>query len=109
MNRQEAVQYQMSGVSVLPNADLDFGQPTEFPCDDCGAMVDLTSIILVTMIEDGEGEHCECGDPPQRHAHQPMTEADARALLHTVGLPPPPVMCDQHDDPGPITTEALCP
>ena len=96
MNRQEATQYQMSGVGVLPNADLDFGQPTEFPCDECGAMVDLSGTIIVKLAEiDGSEVETQ------------MTEADARALLHTVGLPPPPVMCEQHDDPGPITTEAL--
>ena len=94
MNRQEAVQYQMSGVSVLPNADLDFGQPTEFPCDDCGAMVDLSSMINVA-IENRDGTISETE----------MTEADARALLDIVGIPPPPVMCNQHDDAGPITTE----
>ena len=97
MNHHEAVQYGANGVTVLEGANIDFGQPTEFPCDECGAMVDLGSIINVAM-------HNKDGTITE----QQMTEANARALLAQVGLPPPPVMCDQHDDPGPITTEALC-
>ena len=86
----------MSGVGVLANADLGFGQPTEFPCDDCGAMVDLTSEITVKIVETDGSE-----------VETQMTEADARALLYTVGLPPPPFMCEKHDDAGPIGTEAI--
>ena len=96
MNQREAVQYGVSGVTVIEGADLDFGQPTEFPCDDCGEMVDLTSIITVS-IQTADGT-METKD---------MTEGDARALLATVGVPPPPVMCNRHDDVGPISTEAL--
>ena len=95
MNLHQATQYQISGVGVLEGADIDFGQPTEFPCDECGGMVDLSGVITVTIESaDGTTEVRE------------MSEADARALLATVGLPPPPVMCDQHDQEE-IVTEAL--
>ena len=87
MNLHEATQYGANGVTILAGANLDFGQPTEFPCDDCGAMVDLTSIITVS-IQNQDGTMSE----------EQMTEADARALLATVGVPPPPVMCERHDD-----------
>ena len=87
MNLHEATQYGANGVTVLAGANLDFGQPTEFPCDDCGAMVNLGSAITVT-INNADGTMSE----------QRMTEADARAMLVTVGLPPPPVMCERHDD-----------
>ena len=86
----------MTGVTVLAGANLDFGEPTERPCDECGSMVDLTSPITVTIQEKDGTETV-----------QEMTEADARALLATVSIPPPPVLCDRHDDPGPITTEVL--
>ena len=93
MNRLQATQYQTNGAGVLKGADLNFEQPTEFPCDDCGGMVDLTSVIAVEIQNmDGTMER------------QEMTEANARALLATVGVPPPPVLCDAHPEEGPITT-----
>lgn len=94
MNRQQAVQYQADAVAVLHGADLDFEVPTEFPCDECGAMVDLTSMITVSIVEkDGAESTAE------------MSEAKARALLGTLDIPPPPVLCCQHD-PGEIITVA---
>ena len=101
MNLHEATQYGVNGITVLEGANLDFQQPTEFPCDDCGAMVDLSKEIMVSVvtaknIQDGVGG-----------TETKMTEANARALLAQVGIPPPPVLCDQHDDVGPITTEAI--
>lgn len=91
------MQYQADGVAVLEGADLDFEMPAEFPCDDCGAMVDLTSVITVRIVEKDGTE-----------ASREMSEANARAILGTLGIPPPPVLCCQHD-PGEITTEApLC-
>lgn len=85
MNRQEVTQYQSSGVGVVEGADLDFGQPPEAPCRDCGAMVDLTCEIIVNVIRaDGSG------------AESKMSEANARALLSQVGIGSPPVLCEQH-------------
>ena len=86
MNGTSVVQAQLAGVAVTPEADLDFEQADEFPCTDCGAMVDLTGIITVRTIETDGSER-----------EQQMTEANARVLLANVGLPPPPVLCDKHD------------
>jgi hypothetical protein len=90
------MQYQVDGVGVVAGADLDYEGPSAFPCDDCGAMVDLTSEITVKIME-ADGSESE----------EKMTEAAARALLSVVNIPPPPVMCDQHDGVGPIGTEVL--
>jgi len=85
VTRQEVTQYQVSGIGVVEGADLDFKQPLEAPCRDCGGMVDLTSIITVnTVAHDGT------------ETTQEMTEADARALIAQVEIAPPPVLCDQH-------------
>jgi len=82
----DSTQYAMSGVGVLPGADLDWGQ-IDLPCSECGEMVDLSGVISVNIVgQDGtEGEPTE------------MTEANARALLATVGIVPPPVLCELHD------------
>ena len=96
MNRQEATQYQVDGVGVLEGADVAFEQPTEFPCDECGGMVDLTALITVTIIgRDGV------------ESEQRMSESDARALLTQMGLAPPPVLCDQHEPQEITITRAM--
>ena len=85
MKQQEAMQYVADGVGVLAGVGLDFEQPPELPCGECGAMVGMTSVITVNVIEaDGS------------QSTQEMTEANARALVATVGLPLPPVLCYQH-------------
>jgi len=93
MKHLESTQYAISGVSVIPGADLDWGQ-IDLPCAECGEMVDLSGIITVNIVEQDGTE----GEPTE------MTEANARALLATVGIVPPPVLCDQHDP-----EEAICP
>lgn len=96
MNRVEATQYGADGVAVMAGADVDFQQPQEMPCDDCGGLVDLSSTIKFTVMEADGTESA-----------QEMSEADARALLASVGVPPPPVLCDAHGDEGEIVTEAV--
>jgi hypothetical protein len=45
----------------------------------------MSSPITVKIVEvDGE------------ESSQEMTEAEARVLVVSAGLPPPPVLCDQH-------------
>lgn len=62
---------------------------------DCGTLVNLNSVITVNMMnEDGTMTATE------------MSEANARALLAEVGLPPPPILCCQHD-PEEIVTERI--
>ena len=95
MNLTEATQMQANGVGVLQGTDLDFEQPLEFPCDDCGEMVDLSRMITVSVV----------GPDGVTTEQQEMTEANARVLLAQVGLPPPPVLCSRHDDLEPISTE----
>ena len=69
----------------MKGADLDFAQPLESPCAECGERVGLTSIITVNVMnEDGTETTTE------------MTEADARALLMKVDIAPPLVMCERH-------------
>lgn len=85
MNRHEETQYAVSGVGVIEGADLDFKQPSEAPCRDCGGMVDLTSTIIVNIQKDDGSE-----------APSTMSEADARSLMMMVGMAPPPVLCSQH-------------
>ncbi len=75
-------------------AVTEAAERTEFPCDDCGGMVDLTSIITVRVQEE---------DGPDTVLD--MTEAKARSLLDAAGVPQPPVLCDQHPEEGPINTE----
>ena len=85
MTRLTETQYAVSGVGVIEGANLDFKQPLEATCRDCGGMVDLTTIITVNVLnEDGT-----------QSASQ-MTEANARALLTMLDMAPPPVLCDQH-------------
>src|SRR3972149_4792293 len=74
----------MSGVGVIPGADLDWGQ-IDLPCAECGEMVDLNTPITVTIVEHDGSEFSK-----------EMTEANARALLASVGLTPPPVRCERH-------------
>ena len=85
MTPTEIVQYQADHIGVLEGADTDFGLPTERPCDECGGLVDLSAEITVKITHPDGSETEEC-----------MTEANARQLLAEVGVPPPPVMCDQH-------------
>ncbi|KKL11947.1 hypothetical protein LCGC14_2540670 [marine sediment metagenome] len=87
MKRQEAVQYQADHVGVIEGTDADFGMPLEAACEDCGGMVDLTAEITV-QIMNHDGSKSE----------ERMTEANARQLLLEVGTPPPPVMCDHHEE-----------
>ena len=84
MNHLDSTQYAMSGVGVIPGADLDWGQ-IDLPCAECGEMVDLNTPITVTIVEHDGSE-----------SSKEMTEANARALLCQVGLAPPPVMCERH-------------
>ena len=86
MKRIEAMQYSVNGIGVLAGTDIDFQQPTEFPCNECGGIVDLTSPITVRIVN-MDGTETE----------QIVTEADARALLSNTSIPPPPIMCNQHD------------
>ena len=89
------MQYMADGVGVLEGAELGFGQPSEFPCEDCGGMVDLTSEITVS-ITNSEGSVSR---------QEKMSEADARALLAQLDIPPPPVLCSRHEVEGDIITE----
>ena len=75
----------MDGVGVLVGADIDWGQ-IDLPCAECGEMVDLSSIITVSIVEQ-DGTATETRE---------MTEANARALLATVGVDPPIVLCVAH-------------
>ena len=76
----------MDGIGVLKGACLDFGQDIKSPCLVCDGMVDLSSPVMVKII-DADGSE----------SAQEMSEADARVLIVSVGLPPPPVLCDQHE------------
>ena len=68
----------------------------EMPCEECGGLVDLTSVITVQIVNvDGTQEE-----------DRQMTEADARQLLAEAGIQPPPVMCDKHER-FMVTTEKL--
>ena len=86
MTRQEDVQETVDGIGVIKGADLDFGQGITAACSVCDASVDMSSPITVTITEVGGAE-----------SSQEMTEADARVLVVSVGLPPPPVLCEQHE------------
>ena len=67
----------------------------EFPCEECGGMVDLSATITVSLEEkDGSKVQTE------------MTEWEARNLLDELGLPRPPVICAAHER-REILTEAL--
>ncbi len=85
MTHQEDVQETVDGIGVVKGADLDFGQNVQLPCSACDALVDMSSSIIVKITDVGGTE-----------SSQEMTEADARVLICSVGLPPPPVLCDQH-------------
>jgi hypothetical protein len=95
VNRVQAVQYQVSGVGVLQGADTEYDGVLEAPCVDCGEVVDLQSAITLRIVE-ADGSESE----------QVVSEAAARALLHAVDLPPPPVMCGRHET---IDMGASCP
>ncbi len=86
MNRQEATQYAASGIGVLAGTNIDFRQPLEAPCVECGSQVDLTSAITVNIVR-----------PDGTEAESEMTEANARVLLMQVGIAPPLVMCGRHE------------
>ena len=86
MNRQEVIQYQLSGIEVVEGADLAFGESSEGPCRDCGKPVDLGSTVSVNVINGDKTTVTE------------LTEANARALLSQVGMGAPPVLCSQHEE-----------
>lgn len=69
---------------MLVGVDIDFAQPLEAPCRDCGKMVDLSSEITFNIVNTDGSE-----------SKSRMSEANARALLAQVGIPSPPVLCDQ--------------
>jgi len=77
-----------------PRAVAEAAEPVTRPCDNCNGMVDLTSVITV-RVEEEDGSETVLD----------MTEAKARSLLDAVGVPQPPVLCDQHPEEGPISTE----
>ena len=87
MTRQEATQYSASMVGVVDGADIDWQQPLQAPCEECGGMVDLSTPIKVQLIEVAD----------QSEVFTTMPEAKARQLLAVVGLPAPPVLCDKHE------------
>ena len=82
-------QYQVdNGVAVVKGADIDYEGPTEFPCDECGGIVDLTTIITVRTFDMKDGVETV----------EKMTEAAARNLLRLADIPPPPVLCEKHPE-----------
>ena len=66
----------------------------EMPCEECGGLVDLSGLINVRTVSEDGSETVE-----------EMSEASARQLLYLSGCPPPPVMCDRHEERYLITTE----
>ena len=88
MNRQQVTQYNADHVAVLAGAEMPQQRlPATGMCEVCGGDVSLDSIIAVTQI-DADGSELSIQ----------MTEAEARILLGTLGLPQPPIMCDQHEE-----------
>src|SRR3972149_6069150 len=89
----------MSGVGVIPGADLDWGQ-IDLPCAECGEMVNLNTPITVTIVEHVGSE-----------SSKEMTEANARALIAAGGLAPPPGRRDRAPRlvDGPALEPLLCP
>ena len=85
MKHQEAVQYQADHVGLIKGTDTDFGMPLEMACEDCGDTVDLSAEITVQIVNAGVSA-------------ERMTEANARQLLQEVGVAPPPVMCERHEE-----------
>ena len=85
MKHREAVQYQADHVGLIKGADTDFGMPIEMACEDCGDTVDLSAEITVQIVNVPE-------------AAERMTEANARQLLAELGVAPPPVMCERHEE-----------
>ena len=67
----------------------------EFPCDECGGLVSLESLIWVSY-EDDDGKL----DRAQ------LPEWKARLLLDELCIPKPPVLCDKHERTE-IVTEAM--
>ena len=92
--RVEETQEGIYQIQVLPGVSLDFEGLPEAPCEVCGGMVRLDSLITVRIADVDGGNETE----------QLMTEADARQLLAEAGIPLPPVMCDRHEQ-YMITTE----
>ncbi len=81
------MQYGVDGIGVMRGADINFEQPPEAPCEVCGGMVNLESPIDVTVEQANGSMEVER-----------MTEANARALMAMMGIQPPPVMCDEHEE-----------
>ncbi len=67
------------------------------PCEECGGMVSLDSLITVRLDDQREGTD----------EMTQMPEWKARELLDELGLPRPPVICTAHGGIGVIVTEAL--
>ena len=86
MNRREETQYAASGIGVVEGAEMDFRQPPEGPCQDCGKLVNLTSEVTFTV------ENKDDSETPRQ-----MTEANARVLIMMMGIAPPPIQCGRHE------------
>lgn len=68
---------------------------SEFPCEECGRLVDLSTLVTVSMNE-SDGSNVATR----------MSELEARALLDDLGIPRPPVLCNAHESQE-IVTEAV--
>lgn len=93
--RVDVTQESLDGIALLKGADVDFQVLAVAPCEECGGLVALTRILTVRTLDVDSGVETE----------EEMTEANARQLLAVAGIPPPPVMCDRHDERFAITTE----
>lgn len=83
------MQVQVDGLGILEGVILGLdGVEQERPCEECGGMVDLSAKITVRVYN----------VETQTEAPREMTESDARTLLAYAQIPPPPVLCDQHED-----------
>ena len=81
--------YLASGVGIVKGADTDFGMDDHQPCHICGELVDLTTPITF-IVQD---------EPTGHTVTETMTEANARQLMLQVGVIPPPVTCNKHEEP----------
>lgn len=68
---------------------------TEFPCEECGGMVDLSREVVVSLYE-----------PNGSRVETRMSEYEARRLLDETGIPRPPVLCEREER-REIVTEAV--
>ena len=92
MNRRE-----LTAVQEDSTREGDSLSPRHFaPCDQCGNLVSLDYEITVSLNE-----------PDGSKVETRMEEWQARDLLDELGVPRPPVICAEHSDLGPITTERL--